>query len=131
VRRRECSACKYRFSTTEVVGLRTADLPLLQPMVEKKDGTLEVFNKKKLHNSIAMAVRKPKRDDLPIDNFIQQIEASIGENVSSTELGTQVLEWLCEHDDMGYLRYASVHEELNSPADFIALIKRLGEASGE
>ena len=128
VRRRQCAHCRHRFSTTEIMGLRDTDVPLLTPMVLKKNGTLEAFERKKIYNSIVLAVRKPLRNQAAMEEFAHAMEQDVSlleASVSSAELGRQVLVWLRKHDAMGYLRYASVHEELNSPADFVKLIKRL------
>ncbi len=128
VRRRECPKCKHRFSTTEIFGARIADLPLLSPMVLKKNGALEAFDRKKLYNSIVLSVRKPRRNTPAVEKFVNEMEqelAAADANISTAELGRRVLEWLRGNDKMGYLRYASVHEELNSPEDFLELITRL------
>lgn len=110
------------------MGLRDTDLPLLTPMVLKKNGTLEAFERKKFYNSIALAVRKPLRNQPAMEEFAHAIEQDISlveASISSADLGRRVLGWLQKHDAMGYLRYASVHEELSSPADFVKLIERL------
>ena len=134
VRRRECPKCKHRFSTTEILGVHHhAGLPLLAPMVVKKNGALEPFDRKKLYNSIVLSVRKPRRNTPAVEKFVNEVEeesAGAESNMSSAEIGRRVLEWLRGNDKMGYLRYASVHEELNSPEDFIELVTRLQKKHG-
>ena len=128
VRRRECEQCGKRFATTEIIGAHNTDLPLLPTMVQKKDGTLEPFNRRKLHNSIAYAIRKPNRDNEKIDEFAHRLEqeAMLSDgDMPTVEIGARVLSWLRHSDAMGYLRYASVYKELNSPNDFIELVKYL------
>ncbi len=104
------------------------DLPLLTPSVLKRNGTLTPFKREKLHNSIAYAVRKNNRNMDAIEEFVGKVEQEVSlkeSDISSAELGEQVMEWLRQHDQMGYLRYASVHKELNSLEDFAKLISRL------
>ena len=127
-RRRECQKCGRRFSTTEVLGTRADFPPLFAPKVVKKNGALEEFDAKKLYNSIALSVRKQNRDAVETQKFVDdmaQESAGLDANISTAELGRRVLEWLRRNDKMGYLRYASVHEELNSPEDFARLLARL------
>lgn len=133
VRRRECPKCRHRFSTTEILGVHHAGLPLLAPMVAKKNGALQPFDRKKLYNSIVLSVRKPRRNAEAVEKFVNEMEEEAAEsesNISSAEIGRRVLEWLRGNDTMGYLRYASVHEELNSPEDFIKLVARLQKKHG-
>lgn len=130
VRRRECPECKYRFSTTEIIGVRDTSLPLIAPMVIKKNGKMEAFDRKKIYNSIVLSMHKSRRDLPAIEAFASEIEqeaALIEENIPSAELGKMVLEWLKTQDPIAYLRYASIHEELNSLQDFADLIKRLND----
>ena len=50
-RRRECNRCGERFTTYEAV-----EAPLL--MVEKRDGSVQLFDKAKLINGIVSAIKK-------------------------------------------------------------------------
>ena len=131
IRRRKCARCHYRFITTEVVGARDVNLPLLTPMVAKKDGTVESFDHKKLHNSVVRAIHKRQRSAQTIkkiEEFADSLEQEVSlseANISSVELGQRALSWLRANDELGYLRYASMHEEFNTPDDFIKILSRL------
>ena len=58
-RRRECSRCGKRFTTYEVV-----ERPLL--MVQKKDGSLEAFDRQKLLKGVFSAIKKRPVSAAPV-----------------------------------------------------------------
>ena len=127
-RRRECESCGRRFSTTELPGDRALSPELFSPMVVKKSGAYEPLDRKKLARSIAVSLRKSRRDAVNVDAVAEEVaeEIAVRETPADTRaIGEMVLARLKKLDPMGYLRYASVHREMSSPADFAELLKAL------
>ena len=123
-RRRECTSCSKRFTTSEVV-----DLPLL--MVEKKDGSFEPFNKNKLITGIYSAIKKRPVSMDEVSYIADEIENAFSNNlnntISSVEIGDIVLEKLKELDVIAYIRFASVYKDFTDLKSFIAVISELNK----
>lgn len=128
-RKRQCGACGHRFSTTEVIGEVATDLPLLPQMVQKKSGKQERFDRSKLLQSIAVAVRKARRGQVPISEIVDGIERDAnpvpGEPLPTTVIGNQVLQALLQHDRLAYVRYLSVHQKMETRQEIQTLIDEL------
>ena len=112
-RRRECESCDQRFTTYE----------RLEPqlMVRKRNGRLEPFSAAKLAAGIAAALADRPVSASSIDRLVEEVEASFhaaGSQVSSEEIGREVLERLRALDEVGYLRFASVYKDFQGAADF-------------
>ena len=125
-RRRFCSVCDSRFTTSERAQLR-------ELIVVKKDGKRKPFDRDKLTRSLNLAVRKrPVTTDqveLAVNNIVRKLE-SIGENeISSTMIGTAVMEALAALDPVAYVRFASVYKEFRETSDFEEFIDQLGKGS--
>jgi transcriptional repressor NrdR len=113
-RRRECLACGRRFTTHE----RVVELPL---MVVKRSGEREPFERAKLARGIERAVAGSPIDAGAVDALVLDIEEetrAAGAEVASERLGRAVLERLQALDPVSYLRFASVYQGFESPADF-------------
>ena len=112
-RRRECEGCGQRFTTYERLE------PLL--MVRKRNGRLEPFSAAKLAAGIAAALADRPVSGSSIDRLVEEVEASChgaGSQVSSEDIGREVLERLRALDEVGYLRFASVYKDFQGAADF-------------
>ncbi len=112
-RRRECEGCGQRFTTYE----------RLEPqlMVRKRNGRLEPFSAAKLAAGIAAALADRPVSGSSIDRLVEEVEASChgaGSQVSSEEIGREVLERLRALDEVGYVRFASVYKDFQGAADF-------------
>jgi transcriptional repressor NrdR len=120
-RRRICLVCSFRYTTYEQI--ERAHL-----RVVKRDRTHEVFDRRKLSNSIAKACEKRPinliRLEETVEEIIHEIETS-GPEVTSTEIGTKALEKLRDLDEVAYLRYASVHHRFENVDHFVAEIQAL------
>jgi transcriptional repressor NrdR len=113
-RRRECLACGRRFTTQE----RVVELPL---MVVKRSGQREPFDRAKLAGGIERAVAGSPVDHGAVEALAAEIEEearAAGAEVSSQRLGVAVLERLRALDPVSYLRFASVYQGFETPADF-------------
>ena len=118
-RRRECIFCGKRFTTYEMV-----ERPLL--MVQKKDGSIEPFNRNKLMGGIFNAIKKRPVTADQVGALVEQIETKYANEmrnlVSSAELGNTVMEQLKKIDAVAYIRFASVYQDFTDVAGFIAAI---------
>lgn len=121
-RRRVCGKCRRRFSTVERAILTT-------PLVVKRDGRREEFNREKLLSGlrIACARRPVSADDLErladlAENHIRQLGKT---EVSSRVIGDMVIEELKRLDPVSYIRYAIVYLGLEDLEAVRAEIDRL------
>ena len=123
-RRRECSRCGKRFTTYEVV-----ERPLL--MVQKKDGSLEAFDRQKLLKGVFSAIKKRPVSAAQITSMIEEMEtqytSEMRSTVTSAEIGNTVMEKLKNIDVVAYIRFASVYQEFTDVAGFIAAIGALDQ----
>lgn len=112
-RRRECGVCDHRFTTYE----------RLEPqlMVRKRNGRLEAFSGPKLASGISAALADRPVSGSEIQALVEEVEVSlrqIGAQVTSEEIGREVLDRLRGLDEVAYLRFASVYKEFQGAADF-------------
>ena len=126
-RRRECSNCSKRFSTIEKV--LKLDLE-----VRKTNGEIQVFNLKKIRNSIIKACEKrpitlEQIEDL-ITNIVKDIKNINTQTISTQHVGSIVLKNLKELDEMAFLKYAIVHNNYETIKDFTDEIEKLKNYSG-
>lgn len=109
-RRRECEKCHQRFSTYERPILAT-------PLVVKKDGTREEFDREKLMRGIRIACAKRPVSAAEIERLIGEIESSLQQmgraEVPSRVIGDMVIAGLKDLDQIAYIRYAIVYLNLN------------------
>jgi transcriptional repressor NrdR len=120
-RRRECLACGRRFTTQE----RVVELPL---MVVKRSGQREPFERTKLEQGIERAVAGSVIDATAVEALAAEIEEEAragGAEVVSDRLGLAVLERLRALDPVSYVRFASVYQGFESPADFERAVHEL------
>jgi transcriptional repressor NrdR len=109
-RRRECQACKQRFSSFERLILST-------PLLIKQDGTREEFDREKLERGIRIACAKRPVSAADIERLVGQVETELQRlgksEVSSRLVGDQVVRGLKELDQIAYIRYAIVYLRLD------------------
>ena len=125
-RRRECQSCELRFTTYE----RVQAAPL---MVSKQDHRREEFNREKLISGIRKACAKRPVSSRTIENMVEDIEAELQHmgnmEVSTTVLGTMVMERLRELDRVAYIRYASVYRSFQDIERFEEAVRDLRDES--
>ncbi|ORU89524.1 MAG: transcriptional regulator NrdR [Cycloclasticus sp. symbiont of Poecilosclerida sp. M] len=121
-RRRECVACKERFTTFE-----TAELNL--PRVIKSTGVREPFWEEKLNAGVLRALEKRPVESDAIDAAISRIKKSLlsmGEReVSSLKIGELVMDELQNLDHVAYVRFASVYKSFKDIKEFKQVIDAL------
>jgi transcriptional repressor NrdR len=131
-RRRECTACRERFTTYE-----TAELSL--PRIIKSDGRREAFSEDKLRTGMLRALEKRPisipQVDAAIAQIKRQLRASGEREIPSRQIGDWVMEQLRALDQVAYVRFASVYRSFQDVRAFLEEIERLKseplqEASG-
>jgi transcriptional repressor NrdR len=114
-RRRQCEGCGARFTTFERVQLRDVS-------VAKSGDRREPFDRGKLEQSIALAVRKRGIDQERIDQLVsgiqRQVETSGESEVPSARIGELVMDGLRQLDSVAYIRFASVYRDFGEARDF-------------
>lgn len=113
-RRRECRACEARFTTFERV-----ELPEL--VVRKRSGVLEPFDRGKVGEGMSRA-SKGRVDAATLERAVNRVEAALRagapREVTTEQVGLQVLAQLRELDEVAYVRFASVYKDFQGPEDF-------------
>jgi transcriptional repressor NrdR len=123
-RRRMCASCQHRFTTYE----RLEEVPL---MVIKSHGTREPFDRARIVAGVTAASKGRPVSAAQIDRLSIDLEDHSrlqGNEISTAELGLEVLERLRSLDVVAYLRYASVYKNFDAAADFqreLVLLKKL------
>ncbi|MDR1696309.1 MAG: transcriptional regulator NrdR [Endomicrobium sp.] len=121
-RRRECSACKKRYTTFE----RPEEISL---MVVKSDQSRQPFDRKKIWDGIDRACRKRPISVETIDRIVSEIENELtGEyvmEIPSSVIGQKILDKLWDIDLVAYIRFASVYRKFGDIETFMAELKKL------
>jgi transcriptional repressor NrdR len=121
-RRRECLACTRRFTTYE-------KLEDVLPMVVKKDGRREPFNRSKIISGISSACQKRPISVTRIEEFVDAIESYFQElgkkEIASSEVGEKVINKLKEWDEVAYVRFASVYRQFKDINEFMAELEEI------
>ncbi len=118
-RRRECLDCHMRFTTYEIVDN-------LNPIVVKKDGTKELFDKNKLLSGLLKACEKRPVDAKSLaDEIESNIQSSMHSEISSNRIGEMAMDKLRSLDAVAYVRFASVHREFKDIDSFAREISQL------
>ena len=116
-RRRECLDCGRRFTTYE-------KLEDVLPMVVKKDGRREPFNREKIISGIRLACQKLPISMTQIEDFVDSLELHFQElgkkEIDSSQIGEKVISKLKEWDEVAYVRFASVYRQFKDINEFMA-----------
>ena len=115
-RRRECLECHRRFTTYEQV-------EEILPIIEKKDGRREPFDRTKILIGIQKACQKRPVSLQRIEEVVQEIEnelLGLGEKeVPSSWVGQKIMDGLRGLDDVAYVRFASVYRQFKDISEFM------------
>ncbi len=119
-RRRECEQCEKRFTTYERVEETL-------PLVIKKDGRREPFDRHKIEGGLLKACEKRPISVELIQKIVDRIEGDLMEKgekeVSSSVIGERIMNELKDLDDVAYVRFASVYRSFKDIGEFVDLIK--------
>ncbi len=119
-RRRECLKCEGRFTTYERV-------EEVLPLVIKKDGRREPFDRLKILNGLKKACEKRPISVEAIETTVADIEKSLQDKglkeIPSTVIGEEVMDHLHRLDEVAYVRFASVYRSFKDINEFMTELK--------
>jgi transcriptional repressor NrdR len=126
-RRRECLQCQRRFTTYERV-------EELSPLIVKKDGRREGFDREKMLAGLKKACEKRPVSTERLEAVVTEIERKLQEagekEVPSAFLGEEVMGRLRRLDEVAYVRFASVYRSFRDIAEFMSELKELINEQG-
>ena len=120
-RRRECLQCGFRFTTYE----KEENIPVL---VVKKDGRRESFNMDKIRKGLYRAVEKRPLSAKQVEQLASQVEDCVTNSekeVTTKEIGEQIMSRLKSLDKVAYVRFASVYLDFKSLEEFLSELHNL------
>lgn len=127
-RRRECLGCKRRYTTYERV-------EEILPVVVKKDGRRESFDRAKILAGMKKACEKRPISTATIEAATDRIEKRIQEmgesEIESRVVGEEVMKELHQLDQVAYVRFASVYREFKDIDQFMDELKSLAQQRRE
>jgi transcriptional repressor NrdR len=113
-RRRECASCGVRFTTFERI-----ELPELR--VRKRSGDVAPFSRTKVLDGMSRSAKGRVPADA-LERAATSVEAALRDlgqvEVTSEQVGLQVLGQLRDLDPVAYVRFASVYKDFQGPEDF-------------
>lgn len=114
-RRRECVACRKRFTTYE----RIEEIPY---MVVKKDGSRQPFDGQKLLRGLLKACEKRPIPVRKLEEIVEEVENKVQEKpdkeIRASDIGLFVMDRLKALDKVAYVRFASVYREFKDVLEF-------------
>jgi transcriptional repressor NrdR len=121
-RRRECESCAERFTTYERVEEAL-------PLVVKKDGRREPFDRRKVLAGLRKACEKRavplERLEAVVDAITRELTESADKEVSAKDVGEKIMAELRKVDDIAYVRFASVYRSFRDIDEFRAELESL------
>lgn len=115
-RRRECLACRERYTTFEHIEQTGVK-------IVKKDGVREPFDHAKIKQGLEKACWKRPVSDDQLEAIISavenELEAKFEKEVESRHVGELVMRFLREVDEVAYIRFASVYRRFKDVQDFV------------
>lgn len=116
-RRRQCLACKKRFTTYEKIG------ESFKLYVVKKDSSRVPFSRDKIIAGLQKACYKRPISVEQIQQIADKVEEDIFKNfdkeVSSAFIGESVMKHLRSVDKVAYIRFASVYRDFEDAGELI------------
>ncbi len=113
-RRRQCLSCGRRFTTFE----RIDEVGV---MVVKRDGSREPYARDKVLAGVRQAIVNRPVTGEQVDVLADRVEERLrrkGPQVSSHQVGVEVLSQLQKLDQVAYMRFASVYKDFQEITDF-------------
>jgi transcriptional repressor NrdR len=121
-RRRECVDCERRFTTYERVEETL-------PLVVKKDGRREPFDRLKIISGMQRACEKRPVSIATIEKMVDRLEVTLQESgekeIEASRIGKAVMEALHDIDEVAYVRFASVYRQFKDINEFMAELKEI------
>ena len=121
-RRRECLSCSERFTTYE-------KLERSLPLLIKKDGRREEFDRDKIIDGVKKACQKRPVSIKDIEELVDRVEQYLQElgekEVSAVKIGEKVISEIYKLDDVAYVRFASVYRSFKDVNEFMVELKEV------
>jgi transcriptional repressor NrdR len=121
-RRRACDGCSRRFTTYERIEQAL-------PVVVKKDGQREAFERRKILRSFQIACNKRPVTPEKLEEQAEALERELSESgekeVTTLVIGERVMERLKGLDEVAYVRFASVYKSFRDIDDFMLEMGKL------
>ena len=121
-RRRECLSCSERFTTYE-------KLERSLPLLIKKDGRREEFDRDKVIDGVKKACQKRPVSIKDIEELVDRVEQYLQElgekEVSAVKIGEKVISEIYKLDDVAYVRFASVYRSFKDVNEFMVELKEV------
>ncbi|MFH7319244.1 transcriptional regulator NrdR [Desulfurivibrio sp. D14AmB] len=121
-RRRMCDACQRRFTTYE-------RLEVTMPMLVKKDGRRESWDRQKVVEGVKKACEKRPVSSEQIEEFVDGLEREfqdLGEReIPVRMVGERVMDGLRQIDEVAYVRFASVYRQFKDLNEFMQELKSM------
>ncbi len=125
-RRRVCESCGNRFTTYERV-------ETTRPLVVKRDGSREEWNRSKLLEGVRLACTKRPVSSARIEDLVDEVESQLAGSgkaeIQSSELGQAVMRRLRALDEVAYIRFASVYLRFRDVNGFLEEVARVRRPS--
>ena len=114
-RRRLCESCERRFTTYE-------RLEVIMPMLIKKDGRREAWDRLKVVEGMRKACEKRPVSMSQLEDLVDNLERDL-QDLGERELdisvvGERIMASLRKLDDVAYVRFASVYKNFREAKDF-------------
>jgi transcriptional repressor NrdR len=125
-RRRECLTCARRFTTYERIDE-------ILPLVVKKDGRREPFDRAKILSGLKKACSKRPVPVEVMESAADRIERSLetgDKEIPSSRIGDAVMEALRDIDEVAYVRFASVYRSFRDVNELMSELKSLVDNRG-
>ncbi len=126
-RRRQCLACKRRFTTYEKIG------ESFKLSVVKKDNSRVPYDRDKITAGLQKACYKRPVSTEQIQQTADRIEEDIFRNfdkeVSSTFIGESAMRYLRVVDKVAYIRFASVYRDFEDAGELIEEVSQAIEST--
>ncbi len=121
-RRRECLKCERRFTSYERV-------EEVLPVLVKKDGRREPFDRNKVLHGLEKALEKRPVSMEDRERVVESIEREListgKKEVPSSLVGEAVMRHLGEMDKVAFVRFASVYRDFQDVTDFMDELKTM------
>lgn len=121
-RRRECEKCQKRFTSYERV-------EEVLPMIIKKDGRRESFDRLKIVHGLKKACEKRPISMEIVEALVDKVEGALQERgdkeISSSMIGEMVMKALHSIDAVAYVRFASVYRSFKDVNEFMGELQTL------
>jgi transcriptional repressor NrdR len=121
-RRRECEKCGKRFTSYERV-------EEIMPMVVKKDGRREPYDRQKVLGGLKKACEKRPISIEVLEGVVDEIEKKLldgaQKEVSTSQIGEEMMKRLQDIDKVAYVRFASVYRDFKDINEFVSELTEL------